>query len=215
VITYRRWRIVAVSIAALVASACGGSSAPSAVETPTAARPAPSASVREIQGDGAQLEPGTYTFSAFEPRVRFDLGNGWSGGHTNPRFFDAWRGQEFSVVFARPDYVVGKDGARLEDMSQADRVLTVLGGRPAAKPGPAMTVGQVSRPSVALDADSGLLFGSGSDRFSVDAGTRLRITTVQVQNQAVLIMLWSLHGDLESHLPVAQELLRTVRFGSA
>jgi hypothetical protein len=156
-----------------------------------------------------------YTFSAFEPRVRFELGSGWSGGHTNPRFFDAWRGQEFSVVFARPDYVVGKSGVRLDDMSDADRVLALLGGRPAAKPGPTMTIGQVQRPSVALDADHGLLFGSGSDQFSVDAGTRLRLTTVRAQDRVVLIMLWSLHGDLESHLPEAQELLRTVRFGSA
>ena len=97
-------------------------SAPPAAESPVGA----SAAAGPLEIRGGELEPGTYTHSGFEPRITFDVGEGWQGVQNTTGFFDVQQDPDtpdvIAVQFGNVDGVVGADGSTNEIGSAAEAV---------------------------------------------------------------------------------------------
>ena len=106
----------------------------SAPEAPESAGASAAAGPLEIRG--GDLAPGTYTHSGFEPRITFEVGEGWQGVQNASGFFDVQQDPDtpdvIAVQFGNVDGVVGEDGSTVEIGSAAedtpDGVLAVLVG---------------------------------------------------------------------------------------
>ena len=108
---------------ALVLAGCGATVEQSAAPgSPALTSPGPapgSASASAIAGGPAEvragaLEPGEYTRAAFEPRVTFELDDGWQGVQLLDGFFDVQQDpgspDVIAVQFANVDGVYGANG---------------------------------------------------------------------------------------------------------
>lgn len=97
-------------------------SAPPAAESPVGA----SAATGPLEIRGGELEPGTYTHSGFEPRITFDVGEGWQGVQNTTGFFDVQQDPDtpdvIAVQFGNVGGVVGADGSTNEIGSAAEAV---------------------------------------------------------------------------------------------
>lgn len=97
-------------------------SAPPAAESPVGA----SAAAGPLEIRGGELEPGTYTHSGFEPRITFDVGEGWQGVQNTTGFFDVQQDPDtpdvIAVQFGNVGGVVGADGSTNEIGSAAEAV---------------------------------------------------------------------------------------------
>lgn len=97
-------------------------SAPPAAELPVGA----SAAAGPLEIRGGELEPGTYTHSGFEPRITFDVGEGWQGVQNTTGFFDVQQDPDtpdvIAVQFGNVGGVVGADGSTNEIGSAAEAV---------------------------------------------------------------------------------------------
>jgi hypothetical protein len=126
-------RAGAVAVLAIVVLA-GCASTVQPIPSPPASTPAPdspasaSASAanapKEIRG--GELAPGTYTNSGFEPRITFDVGEGWQGVQNASGFFDVQQDPDtpdvIAVQFGNVDAVFGENGSSVEIDSAADAV---------------------------------------------------------------------------------------------
>ncbi|MEX2238992.1 MAG: hypothetical protein WEB00_15850 [Dehalococcoidia bacterium] len=99
------WRMLVsalvILVLALVLAACSGDD--DAAPTPTRT-PEPEIEATQLPFEERALEPGWYTNDDSTPRVAFELGEGWSGGHLLPEFYDVQR-PELIVSFAHPTFI--------------------------------------------------------------------------------------------------------------
>jgi hypothetical protein len=245
--TCRRWlaRIAALaSVAALALAACTGGTAPPASRTPrsTAAGSTPSAAAspsasavpsepaptepgpgasaeQDIVGDGAELDPGVYTWAGFEPHVTFELGDGWEGGHTHDDFFDVWN--EAYVAFMRPRSLVQDAGKRIDartlDPAATIRAIAGRTGVKASKPFRTAVGGAVGLGvDVTADGDVPLFLLLGeTNAVPVPAGWRLRYRAVDVGGVTVLVATGSEPGPVDrAAVRRAEDVVHTVEWGS-
>ena len=180
----------------------------------TTATQAPSGP-QDIVGDGTPLDPGIYTFSPFEPAVTFELGDGWEGGHTNPEFFDVWRGMRIAVMFGRPSFVFDAGGERVPvqelTATSALELLRDRGSESGRAPSVVLDGGSV--PSIFITTErSTELFGGPEGTFSTDPSHRLRVAAVDGGGTLVLVMVSAATPiELEDRLAVT-EMLGTIDF---
>jgi hypothetical protein len=202
----------------------GASTAPSTSKSPpptsTAAvgSPTPSAEtpvgLLEVVGEGTPLEPGRYTYSPFEPRVTFRVGQGWEGGHTLAEFFDVFHGEDMAQGFARPAFVAGPDGRVDTEGLSPDRAMRALAAVPAVRPSSdhRATVGGLRAVGFSFSAPEGVeLFGGPEGEFVSGEG-RLRVMAVDVRGDLVLLVTLSLRGSHARNFALGDRLLRTVQF---
>ena len=173
--------------------------------------------VLAFEGDGTPLEPGRYRYEAFEPAMTFEVGPGWLGGHTHAEFYDVQREEGALVGFARPTFVMGRDGpvdvigldareairtiSSIEEIDADPITETTVDGRPAWE--------------VRTSADASVeLFGSDDGTFTAEAG-RHRLLGVDVDGILVLVIehIWA--DAREPIEPMAQAVIDSVRFESS
>jgi hypothetical protein len=125
-------------IATLVLAACGTSMptpSPSAASAPSAGpaspSPAPSTGAGPLEIRGGDLAAGTYTHSGFEPRITFDVEDGWQGVQNTRGFFDIQQEPDtpdvIAVQFGNVDAVFGADGQAIEIDEAADAIPAIAG----------------------------------------------------------------------------------------
>jgi hypothetical protein len=185
----------------------------------SAPSPAPSGS-REIQGEGAALTPGRYTFSPFEPRVTFEVGEGFEGGHTNAEFFDVFHGETSALAFASPSFVTARAGGRLEtaDASPEEVVAALRAGNGLEDVRTAtMTIG-----TEIVDAVEGRgrkdgfpFFGGPGGEFGIVKGDGYRIAPLEVEGKLVLVMQLATEPPFERAFAATDPILPTIDFGVA
>jgi hypothetical protein len=146
---------------------------------------------REVLGEGTPLDPGTYTYQPFEPRVTFALGEGWEGGHTLPEFFDVWRGHRVAVMFARPGFFLDANGQQVDSPGLTpEDALRLLRTRGASSRAPSMVLDGTEVPSIVLRNDRQTeLFGGPEGALTADPGFRNRIAAVEVDGALVLVIV--------------------------
>lgn len=203
----------------LVVALTACSSAPDTNDAAPGATPDSAASApREIEGEGAVLEPGRYTFTPFEPRVTFEVGEGFEGGHTNAEFFDVFFGETSALAFASPAFVTGRGGSRLETADASpEEILAALrdGNGLEDVRSVTMTIG-----SEAVDAVQGRgrkdgvpLFGGPGGEFGIVKGDGYRIAPLVVEGQLVLVMQLATEPPLAQAFAATQPILPTIDFG--
>ena len=137
----------------MIAAACGTTTptpTPAATATqagPSAAPASASAAAGPLEIRGGDLAPGTYTHSGFEPRITFNVEEGWQGVQNASGFFDLQQDPDtpdvIAVQFGNVDAVFGEDGSAIEIDEAADATpiirgnpgLTVLGESPSQMSG--------------------------------------------------------------------------------
>jgi hypothetical protein len=204
-VSLRHTATAAVLALALACSTAGpaepGASAagtPSGSGTPAAGTPSPSPSVSPSLGaleveDGAALEPDRYAYSGFSgPRMTFEVGPGWVGGHVLAEFFDVQREAGGVLLgFADPTFVVGAEGdVDVEDLSPQEAIVAIA-SNPLLEAGRvgSTTIGGRSaftvrgRPTTSVE-----LFGGDEGAFSAEPGS-IRLSAVDVDGELMLIVV--------------------------
>lgn len=170
---------------------------------------------QDIAGEGTPLEPGTYTYSPFEPAVTFELGDGWEGGHTTPEFFEVWRGDRIAVMFARPGFLLDGEGERVDARRMSpDEAVSLLRQRGSTVRAPTMVLDGGAVPSIYLrTAEPTDLFGGPEGEFTSDPEFRNRIAAVVVDDALVLVVVSARTPiELDDRLAVI-EMLGTIDLG--
>jgi len=175
----------------------------------------------EVEGEGTPLQPGTYTFSPFEPRVTFELTTeGFEGGHTHPYFFDIWNGQDSALGFAVPGFLIGTGPKHVDvdGMSNED-VLEMLADNPEFHEVAAstMTVGQRSISSIEAvgGREQAPIFGNSEGTYNMSKNVRYRIASLEIGSTIVLVLQVALEPPYRPALAKMEPVLETVDFPSS
>ncbi len=192
-------------------SGCGADPSPAA--GPVAAELSP----------GAALAPGRYTRGAFEPRITFEVAEGWEAVEATDDFFDIQQNVEtpdaITVQFARPDAFNGPGGAPVPvttavaaaDTIRANPALTVLGSSASRMSELDGFVVEVENPASAARPAPVLSVPSGA--LSIDPGRRLWIAVFDAPDGLVAIMVGGSVAKWEEALAAAEPVLETVTIG--
>ena len=191
--------------------------APSAAESPAGVSTA--AGPLEIRG--GDLAPGTYTHSGFEPRITFELGEGWQGVQNTSGFFDVQQDPDtpdvIAVQFGNVDGVVGADGSTVEIGSAAEAVpiirenanLEIIGESPSLMSGlEGFTVeveNAVGRDVPVLRVPAGPL-GISPER-------RLWVSFFDTPDAVLAVLVGGSVDRWDDTLAIAEPVLESVRIG--
>jgi hypothetical protein len=203
----RRAAIVLALVGLVTACDGGDDAVPSAPTTPSASA---------FVGDGAPLEPGRYTFDAFEPPMTFEIGPGWVGGHAHAEFFDVQREEGVLLGFARPSFVLGVEGELDAEGLDPEVALTTIASIDELEAGPVTSTIVDGRPASELrfrTSDIVPLFGGDDGTFGIDAGAN-RLIAVDVDGTLVVIVddVWAEpRGDVDA---LVQGVIDSIRFHS-
>ena len=173
---------------------------------------------REIEGEGGSLTPGRYTFSPFEPRVTFEVGEGFVGGHTNAEFFDVFHGEASALAFASPGFVRDRGGSRLEtaDASPAEVIAALRAGN-ALEDVRTVTMRIGSEVVDAVEGrgrkDRVPLFGGPGGEFGIVKGDGYRIAPLEVEGKLVLVMQMATEPPFAQAFAATDPILSTIHFG--
>lgn len=179
--------------------------------------PAPSGP-REIEGEGAALAPGRYTFSPFEPRVTFEVGEGFEGGHTNAEFFDVFHGETSALAFASPSFVTSRSGDRLDTAGASpEEMLAALSAGNGLEDVREVTMTVGSETVAAVEGrgrkDGFPLFGGPGGEFGTVEGDGYRIAPLVVDGKLVLVMQLATKPPFERVFAATDPVLPTIEFG--
>jgi hypothetical protein len=220
-------RAGAVAVLAIVVLAgCASTVEPTpsaAVSTPPAAEsPAEaSAAAGPLEIRGGELVPGTYTRSGFEPRITFEVGEGWQGVQNTSGFFDVQQDPDtpdvIAVQFGNVDGVVGADGSTVEIGSAAEAVpiirqntnLEIIGESPSLLSGlEGFTVeveNAVGRDVPVLRVPAGPL-GISPER-------RLWVSFFDTPDGVLAVLVGGSVDRWDNTLAIAEPVLESVRIG--
>jgi hypothetical protein len=209
--------LAAAALAAALAVACA--TAPRADRSAGADPTAPSSGtaeteISEFAGDGAPLDPGRYTYDAFEPAMSFEIGPGWIGGHSHAEFYDVQREEGVLLGFARPRFVVGAEGLVDVDDLGPENALRTIASIDALDAGLVAPTSIGGRPAFELrfrTTESVPLFGGDEGTFTIDPGAN-RLLGVEVDDTLVLIVdvVWATQRERVD--PLVQGVIDSVRF---
>jgi hypothetical protein len=222
--------VLAAAVAGCSGAAPSGSPAtsvdPAPPETPattsasaTASQAAGSSTaVRELTATSDPLPPGTYSRTGFEPRVTFEIGEGWSVGSSERGFFDVQQQKGtpdvIAVQFGRVDAIVGADGAAIEPASLAEAIDVIK-----QNPGIATDTESESR----LGGQTGVVIeveNAGTahapildvppGRLGIDPGRRLWIALFDTTAGLLAVMVGGSIADWDHALTVAEPVLESI-----
>jgi hypothetical protein len=209
-------------------TACGQAtpSVSSPASGPASPSPGPSSSgqgspATELTAGSAALVPGRYTRASFEPRIEFELDEGWFVGTLGSGFFDVQQQQRtpdvIAVQFANVTGVVRGAGEPTEP-GTADAVATAIAENPA------LTVlgqsdsrlGGLSGVTVEVE-NAGTAHASILDvppgRLGIDPERRLWISVFDTPDGVLAVMVGGSVDDWDHALAVAEPVLESVVIG--
>ena len=109
--------VVLAGCASTVQPTPSASSSAPAAKSPAAASAGASAAAGPLEIRGGELLPGVYTHSGFEPRITFEVGDGWQGVQNTSGFFDVQQDPDtpdvIAVQFGNVDGSSGRTVRRL------------------------------------------------------------------------------------------------------
>jgi hypothetical protein len=196
-----------------------------ATGTPSATRPqaetSASAAAGPLEIRGGDLAPGTYTHSGFEPRITFDLAEGWQGVQNASGFFDVQQDPDtpdvIAVQFGNADAVFGKDGTAVEIDQAANATpiirenpeLTVLGESPSRMSG---LDGFTIEVENAADGDVPVLRVPAGP-LAISPERRLWVSFFDTPDGVLAVMVGGSVAKWEESLATAEPVLESVRIG--
>ena len=214
-------------LAVLIVSAACGTTTPTPTPTATSPEPAtasPAASASTAAGPfeirGGDLDAGTYTHSGFEPRITFDVEEGWQGVQNASGFFDIQQDPDtpdvIAVQFGNVDTVYGKDSAEFH-IGAADAVpiirenpgLTVLGESPSLMSGLEGFAVEVEN---AADGDVPVLRVPAGP-LAISPERRLWVSFFDTPNGVLAVMVGGSVARWDESLATAEPVLESVRIG--
>lgn len=218
----RRMRRLLGSSLALLLVACGGPSpspgGPTATESADAASPGASSEgddVAELPAPGGEIPPGTYTRSAFAPRVTFELGPGWTAEQLAAGFFDVEQDAgSVDVIAVQFGQVVGHDSAQAAATAIAENVNLVVQSGPeevalGGNSGIQVTVDTVDPPDTQPPVFRQVV-SVAAGPLSIASGRRLQLTFVDTDAGVLAVLVggsirnWD--ATLEAVTPVLDSL---------
>jgi hypothetical protein len=223
-----RGRATGLLVILLVGAACG-STLPTAIETapgtthPRTAPASASAAAGPLEIRGGDLAPGTYTHSGFEPRITFDVDDGWQGVQNASGFFDIQQDPDtpdvIAVQFGNADAVFGADGQAVEIEQAADALpaiagnadLKVLGQSPALMSG---LEGFTIEVENAAEGDVPVLRVPAGP-LAISPERRLWVSFFDTPSGVLAIMVGGSVARWEDSLTIAEPVLESVRIGDA
>jgi hypothetical protein len=212
--------------------ACGPGVDPTASEMPTAGELLRSPTVVDdgalaLGAPGQVLEPGRYTRDDFEPRITFEVAEGWTAEQVGPGFFDVQQGvgtlDVIAVQFARPLAFADSGTSTVETASATDAVaalqanseLTVtvqepvmIGERAGVQvwvetTDPVDTQPPIFRPVLTVAAGP----------ISIASGRRLQVTLVETPGWLLAIMVGGSVANWGATLSTALPVVQSVHIG--
>lgn len=233
-------RLVAVALVAILLEACGSTSdspspaasTPVSTDTPSAspsaappttAAPSATSDGGPLEIRGGTLEPGTYTRSGFQPRIIFDIGEGWHGVQNLRGFFDVQQDPDtpdvIAVQFGNAQAVFGADGARvpLEQAADAVPVVQQNPGLEVIEQGPFSMSGLEGFTVVVENADEGdvQVLEVPAGALAISPGRRLWVSFVDTLDGVLAVMVGGSVARWDDTLAIAQPVLESVRIGDA
>lgn len=210
----------------VTAAACGTTTpspttAPTATQTVASAAPASaSAAAGPLEIRRGTLEPGTYTHSGFQPRITFDVDEGWQGVQNASGFFDVQQDPDtpdvIAVQFGNVTGVFGEERA-FEIGSAAEAVpivrenpgLNVLGESPSQMSGLDGFTVEVEN---AADGDVPVLRVPAGP-LAISPERRLWVSFFDTPNGVLAVMVGGSVVRWEDSLAIAEPVLESVRIG--
>jgi hypothetical protein len=202
---------VAIALALLV----GCSSAePSNPASPSVAASPSGDGIRPLVGDGAELEPGRYRYDPFEPSTTFAVGEGWVGGHTLAEYFDVFHGDELSVGFARPGFVMGADGqVDVAELTPRTALETIEGNDVRAEPIERTELAAVPGFEMSFSVTGPtLVFGGPEGELTLERPWEQRAIAVEVDGALVIVLVQSTADATAADRAAAEDVLASIRF---
>jgi hypothetical protein len=224
-----RLRALGLPAVLLIAAACGTSTptpTPAATEAeavPSVAPASASAAAGPLEIRGGDLAPGTYTHSGFEPRITFDVEEGWQGVQNASGFFDVQQDPAtpdvIAVQFGNVDAVFGEDGSAVEIDEAADATpiirenpgLTVLGESPSQMSG---LDGFTIEVENAAEGDVPVLQVPAGP-LAISPERRLWVSFFDTPNGVLGVLVGGSVARWEDSLAIAEPVLESVRIGDA
>lgn len=189
---------------------------PTAIPSPSAATAA-----RELVAGTDPLPAGTYTNSAFRPRVTLAVEDGWVAGTVSPGFFDvqqeAGSPDVIAVQFARIDGIVGASGAvsvpptasaAVEAIHQNQGV--VVGEESASKIGGLEGLNLVIENKGAANAP---IMRVSAGTLGIDPKRRLWVSLFDSSDGVLAIMVGGSVATWDDALATAEPVLESVLIG--
>jgi hypothetical protein len=226
-----RARAPGLFVVLIIAAACG-TTAPTGTPTATRAAPSPgpataspaaaaSTAAGPLEIRGGDLAPGTYTHSGFDPRITFDVGEGWQGVQNAGGFFDIQQDPDtpdvIAVQFGNVDAVFGEDGSAVEIDQAADTIpiirenpgLTILGESPSLMSGLEGFTVEVEN---AAEGDVPVLRVPAGP-LAISPERRLWVSFFDTPNGVLAVMVGGSVARWDESLAAAEPILESVRIG--
>ena len=206
-----------------VIAACGSTPTTSAAPTESQGAATPSAAAGPLEIRGGDLPPGSYTRSGFEPRITFDLGEGWQGVQNTHGFFDVQQDPDtpdvVAVQFGNVEAVFGDDGSAIEIDEAADAApnirenpgLNVLGESPSLMSGLEGFTVEVENAA----EDDVQVFRVPAGPLGIAPYRRLWMSFFDTPNGVLAVMVGGSVARWEDSLAIAEPVLESVRIGDA
>lgn len=218
-------RRLLVSSLALVLVACAGPApspgAPTATETAEATTPEASSEggeVAELPAPRSEIPPGTYTRSAFAPRVTFELGTGWTAEQLTAGFFDVEQDAgSVDVIAVQFGQVVGHDSAEEAAAAVAENVSLVVQAGPeevvlGGRSGVQLTVDTVDPPDTQPPVFRQIV-SVAAGPLSIASGRRLQLTFVDTDAGLLVVLVGGSIRSWDATLEAATPVLESLTIG--
>ena len=183
--------------------------------------PPASAAAGPLEIRGGDLAPGTYTHSGFQPRITFDVDEGWKGVQNTSGFFDIQQDPDtpevIAVQFGNVDAVFGADGASVDIDQAADAVpaiaenpgLKVLGQSPSQMSGLQGLTVEVEN---AAEGDVPVLHVPAGP-LAISPERRLWVSFFDTPDGVLAVMVGGSVARWEESLAAAEPVLESVHIG--
>jgi len=206
-----------------VISACGSTTTTIADPTVSQGAATASAAAGPLEIRGGDLAPGSYTHSGFDPRITFDLEEGWQGVQNTNGFFDVQQDPDtpdvIAVQFGNVEAVFGDDGSAVEIDEAADAApnirenpgLNVLGESPSLMSGLEGVTVEIEN---AAEGDVQVLRVPAGP-LAISPERRLWVSFFDTPNGVLAVMVGGSVARWEDSLTIAEPVLESVRIGDA
>lgn len=217
-------RLIGSSLALLLvacAAPAPSPSTPTAAETADAATPEASSEgddVAELPAPRSEIPPGTYTRSAFAPRVTFELGPGWTAEQLAAGFFDVEQDAgSVDVIAVQFGQVVGHDSAEEAAAAVAANVNLVVQAGPeevvlGGQEGIQLTVDTVDPPETQPPVFRQVI-SVAAGPLSIASGRRLQLTFVDTEDGLLTVLVGGSIRSWEATLEAVSPVLESLTIG--
>jgi hypothetical protein len=212
-------------VVTLLVVGCGTTAPTPGPASPTIEPATPSAAASAAGGPleirGGDLAAGTYTHRGFEPRITFDVEDGWQGVQNTRGFFDIQQDPDtpdvIAVQFGNVDAVFGQDGSAVDIDEASDAVpaiaenpgLKVLGRSPSSMSGLDGFTVEVEN-AAATDVP---VLRVPAGPLAISPERRLWVSFFDTPNGVLAVMVGGSVARWHESLAAAEPVLESIRIG--